>query len=281
MRLRILFGCLLASTACGKGDKSSVDAGRDASMLSAGHAGSSESIGGHTGTSGAGGHAAAGQAGTSTRDAGVHDAAVPKDSGSLADAMTRDAKVDANDAGPVDAGDKPAACSGEFCEDFETGSLDPAVWTKTSVSGSSNSVKVQSAMKAHGQYAAQFHAKGGSQLAMMFLQKLPSDLQKHYFGRLYYYASDFPTESGGHTAYITSSNTLQNFPDSDHHLEVASYATNAGAIWQMTYWTGDGPEYIGSGGQIPKAKWFCLEWEFNDSPDQIAIWVDGDGTTQG
>jgi hypothetical protein len=49
----------------------------------------------------------------------------------------------------------------------------------------------------------------------------------------------------------------------------------------MTYWTGNGPEYIGSGGKIPTATWFCLEWEFNDAPDEIAIWVDGDGSTRG
>jgi hypothetical protein len=223
-------------------------------------------------------------AGSSTKsDAGpARDASVPKDSGPApADAHVNllDANSQGADAGHADSGAGAAACAGLFCENFESGSLNSSVWTRTETS-KGNSATVQGTQKAHGQYAAQFHAKGGSSYSMIFLEKLPAALEKHYFGRLYYYASGFPTESGGHTAYITSSNTLAGFPDNDHHLEVSSYY-DKGGTWQMTYWQGDGPEYIGSGGQIPKAQWFCLEWEFNDTPDQIAVWVDGDGSTRG
>jgi hypothetical protein len=219
-------------------------------------------------------------------DAGTaHDAGMPKDSGTPVDAnmKPKDAAASGADAAHADAGAADAAtpkCSAAFCEDFESGSLNTTTWTRKETSNG-NSVQIQSTKKAHGQYAAQFHAKGGTSLSMILLENLPDALQKHYFGRLYYYASDFPTESGGHTAYITSSNTLKNFPDSDHHLEVSSYSSDSGPIWQMTYWTGDGPEYIGSGGQIPKASWFCLEWEFNDAPDEIGVWVDGDATKKG
>jgi hypothetical protein len=221
-------------------------------------------------------------AGNNKLDAGRSDAGLPKDSGTHpvdAHVMARDASHPDADAGPGDAGSTPASCTHAFCEDFESAALNASVWTRKETS-QGNSIQVQSAQKAHGKYAAQFHAKGGSSYSMMFLEKLPAALQKHYFGRLYYYTTGFPTESGGHTAYITSSNTLSGFPDNDHHLELASYF-GSDASWQMTYWQGDGPEYIGSGGQIPKAQWFCLEWEFNDAPDQIAVWVDGDGSTRG
>ena len=167
------------------------------------------------------------------------------------------------------------SCSGLFCEDFEVGQLDKTVWTKTQIS-SGNSVTVQDKQVAHGKYAARFHAKGGTDYSVILHDGLPAALQKHYFGRLYFYATDFPNENGGHTAYVWSSNGISGFPYMDHHLEVASYHESAQVTWQMTYWTGDGPEYIGTGGKIPQAKWFCLEWEFNDAPDQIAIWVDGD-----
>jgi hypothetical protein len=193
-------------------------------------------------------------------------------------AALSDSGVDASEADSGSA--EPTTCAGAFCEDFESGGLRTDVWTRKECS-KGNSAAVQSARVAHGQYAAQFHAQGGTSVAMIFLENLPAALQKHYFGRLYYYATGFPTESGGHTAYVTSSNTLMGFPYSDHHLEVASYVGSSGPIWQMTYWTGDGPEYIGSGGKIPVSQWFCLEWEFNDEPDQIAVWVDGDGTTRG
>jgi hypothetical protein len=169
----------------------------------------------------------------------------------------------------------PGPCKGSFCEDFERGELDTSVWTRTQLS-SGNTANVASDMVAHGKYAMHFHAKGGSRYSVILHDGLPSALSKHYFGRLYFYASGFPTESGGHTAYVTSSNTLDGFPDQDHHLEVASYYERSMPTWQMTYWTGDGPEYIASGGMIPTGRWFCLEWEFNDQPDAIAIWVDGD-----
>jgi hypothetical protein len=32
-------------------------------------------------------------------------------------------------------------------------------------------------------------------------------------------------------------------------------------------------------GQIPMGRWFCLEWEFNDKPDRIVEWVDGQQVT--
>jgi hypothetical protein len=275
-------GCVLCLTACGAGSVpgpsadakldaaapvAPIDSGLDAAIRAVNDA--------QVSLTGAGADAARMAAGAVSTAAGS--------GGTAADGGTSGAAAGNAGAGhagsAAGAGSTPAACSGAFCEDFETGSLRTAVWTRKETSNG-NSVQVQSARVAHGQYAAQFHAKGGTATSMLFLENLPAVLQKHYFGRLYYYASDFPTESGGHTAYITSSNTLSGFPYSDHHLEVASY-TSGTASWQMTYWTGDGPEYINSGCQIPKAQWFCLEWEFNDAPDEIGVWVDGDASTRG
>jgi hypothetical protein len=207
----------------------------------------------------------------STRDAG----------GEIGDAQV--ARPDAgrtNDAGVSPDATAPA-CSAVFCEDFETGSLDTKRWTKTDTDVSANSVKVQSTVVApgHGRFAAQFHAEGGSSRALIFLESLPQTLRKHYFGRAHVRITDFPSEGGGHSAYVFSG-SLAGYPWMDHHLEVGSYSSGS-PVWQMTYWTGEGAEYIGSGGHIPKDAWFCLEWEFNDAPDQIAVWVDGDGTKNG
>jgi len=152
------------------------------------------------------------------------------------------------------------------------------VWSRTSVSPG-NTITVQSASVAHGAWAARFHAVGGTSIAMMFDDAVPPALEKHYFGRMYYFATGFPSESGGHSAYITASNGATGFPYHDHHLEVGSFLDTKGPIWQLTYWTGDGPEYIGAGGSIPKAKWFCLEWEFNDSPD-LRLQGGGDALVQ-
>lgn len=223
-------------------------------------AGTSAAGSGGVGVGGGGTSGASGRAAGSGRDGGAHAAGV---SGA------------ANGGGGSGGASAPGACPGLFCEDFERGELDTLVWTRTQLS-SGNTAEVATDMVAHGKYAMHFHAKAASRYSMILHDGLPAALNKHYFGRLYFYASGFPTESGGHTAYVTSSNTLDGFPDQDHHLEVASYYEKSMPTWQMTYWTGDGPEYIASGGMIPTGKFFCLEWEFNDQPDSIAIWVDGD-----
>ena len=238
----------------GNGGHAAPSAGAQSMMMrgGAGGAGGAAAMSGTGGAMGASGHTAA--------DSGAGGAAAGSGGANAA----------------AGSGGAPATkCTGLFCEDFEGGELDKSVWTRTELSNG-NSAQVAKDRVAHGQYAMHFHAQGGSRFSMILHDGLPEPLRKHYFGRLYFYATGFPTESGGHTAFITSSNTLSGFPDQDHHLEVASYYESSGPTWQMTYWTGDGPEYIGSGGMIPVAKWFCLEWEFDDEPDAIEIWVDGD-----
>jgi hypothetical protein len=51
-----------------------------------------------------------------------------------------------------------------------------------------------------------------------------------------------------------------------------------GGRWQLTYVdlrpNGDKEDYH-SGGTMPLDRWFCLEWEFNDHPNRVAIWIDG------
>jgi hypothetical protein len=53
-------------------------------------------------------------------------------------------------------GTPPGGCAGLFCEDFESGKLDPAVWNVQTFGG--QTVVVQKGLAAHGMYAAQFHA---------------------------------------------------------------------------------------------------------------------------
>jgi hypothetical protein len=185
-----------------------------------------------------------------------------------------DAFAGADDAAatPDDAHVEATGCAGLFCEDFE-GDLDTARWTFQQAS-SGNTIEVQAGEVHHGASALHLHARGGSERAIVATDALPASLRTHYFGRLYMRITDFPTESGGHSAFVMSGGSLDGFPYRDHHLEVGSY-TGGSTEFQITLWQGDGPEYIGAGGDFPKNRWFCLEWEFGDSPNQIAVWVDG------
>jgi hypothetical protein len=49
--------------------------------------------------------------------------------------------------------------------------------------------------------------------------------------------------------------------------------------WQLGFdqlgMTPSGEEVFYPTGQVPVAKWTCLEWEFNDQPDSDTAWVEG------
>jgi hypothetical protein len=157
-------------------------------------------------------------------------------------------------------------CSGVFCEDFESGSLNPAVWN-TETSGG-QTVTVESTVTAHGKYAAQFHAKPNLESYDFIITKnAPAALRGHHFGRAYFNVS--PKPPAEHTEFLFAGTA--GFPKLKY-LEVAGI----GAAWQLTYvdLVGGGESYA-SGGDAPDARWLCLEWEFNDTPDQITVFVDG------
>ncbi|MBK8717134.1 MAG: hypothetical protein IPN32_20670 [Deltaproteobacteria bacterium] len=239
--------------------------------------------GGDGGSSDASSGAGTGPASTSADGSGSGDATAATTTGA---GVTSDATATSGSSGGTvgdssdgssdgSSGDTGAvACAAVLCEDFEQGALDEMVWTRIETDDG-NTVTVQSDVVAGGSYALQFHAVGGTSLAMMFTEAVPEPLRQHAFGRVMFRATDFPFENGGHSAYVLGGNGLDGFPWADHHLEVGSYYDGPGPIWQLTYWTGDGPEYIGAGGHIPQDEWFCLEWEFNDEPNQIRVWVDG------
>src|SRR6185503_2702589 len=103
-----------------------------------------------------------------------------------------------------------------------------------------NAITVQGTNVAHGSWAARFHAVGGTSIAMMFDDRIPAPLEKHYFGRMYYFATGFPSESGGHSAYVRASGGETGSLYHDDHVGVWSFLDTKSPISQLTYSTGDG-----------------------------------------
>ena len=166
------------------------------------------------------------------------------------------------------AGGKPAGCIGLFCEDFESGQLDPAVWTIKANQG--QTMKVQGEQVAHGKYAAQFHgAPNVVSYNFIVASHAPAELRGHHYGRAYFHVTPKPPQK--HTAFIFAGTA--GFPKLKY-LEVAE--SDLG--WQLTYvklTEPTGESYTPATGAVPLAKWACLEWEMNDMPDQIRLSVDG------
>ena len=243
---------LLALAACGSSGAKPSDGGAvDASTQD-------EAQGGGQPDGGVGGDAAA----EAAAEAAGHDAAPETDSAATAETGGGDA-----------AGEAGAACTGVFCEDFETGKVDPAKWT-TKISGGAT-IAIQQQTVAHGRYAAQFHSpdpQAGSPQDYVYIiaSNVGAGLTVNNFGRAYFYASPKPVSVD--TGLIFGGTA--GFP-SPNYMSIAS--SNGG--WQFGYIqlmgspVGEVQNYPTA--QMPAATWMCLEWEFNDQPDTINVWGDG------
>jgi hypothetical protein len=154
-----------------------------------------------------------------------------------------------------------------FSEDFESGALDPALWSQQ-ITGD-NTIAVQSDKAAHGKYALLVRCPAPSDHTYAFItaHSVPEALRHHLFGRAYVFVT--PALPDRHTILLTAGTS--GFPKYKYE-EVASAHTR----FQLTYvdQVANGEDYH-SAGQVPLGRWFLLEWEFNDHPDQAAVWVDG------
>ncbi|HEY5090890.1 MAG TPA: hypothetical protein VIK30_13015, partial [Polyangia bacterium] len=179
-----------------------------------------------------------------------------------------------------DAGVGVSTCAGLICEDFETGSIDSAKWDTVTKGGT---VMVQEKQVAHGKYAMQVHGVSGASddWALLVAKSVPAALKGGTtFGRAYVYVAQAATASihvqlafAGHDGSGTATGPA---PFTKlRYMEVASYS----GAWQLGFDLLDvSPsveEVSYSKSRLPTNKWACLEWQFEDHPDRVTIWVDG------
>lgn len=161
-----------------------------------------------------------------------------------------------------------------FTEDFESGAVNPAVWDQRT-SGDAT-VKVEAADGAHGKYALHVHVPdNGPRNAFAFLvaTHLPDSVRSHYFGRAWMKIS--PATGNTHDVLIFTGEP--GWPTAKFQ-EIGAWR----AVWQPSYQENKSAPRQGRGEATfhgesgpPADKWFLLEWEFNDNPTSIAMWVDG------
>jgi len=158
-----------------------------------------------------------------------------------------------------------------FSEDFESGAIDRNLWTQD-VTGDSV-LTVQQDKVAHGKYALLVRCPTPAQRthALIMAKNLPEPLRHHLFGRAYMFIT--PSVPDRHTIFLTAG--TNGFPKYKYE-EVATAHNRFQLTWVDT--RPDGPllEDYHAAGDIPIGRWFLLEWEFNDQPDQAAVWVDGE-----
>jgi hypothetical protein len=158
-----------------------------------------------------------------------------------------------------------------FSEDFESGSLNKAVWKTLDVTNAT--FTVQSTQVAHGKSALQVHyPKGEKSFAFIVASHLPDSVRSHFFGRAYVFIS--PSVPIGHDVLLnagTAGYPISNF------LEVgASRGKNIMVSYQQNAADIPRNETTLPGVAYPLGRWFCLEWEFQDHPDRVTAWIDGE-----
>ena len=220
---------------------------------------SAGSAGSHGAQAGAGGQSGGGVGGVSSRTGGSAGGAPSGTGGGAGGA---------------------SSCVGLLCEDFETGGIDPAKWD-TSLKG--GTLAVQSQQGAHGKYAlhVQGLGSGSDDWATLFAKNVPSGLKSATtFGRASMYFSSAASASLHiQFAFAGSNGTgsgsgpapLQKM----RYLEVGSYDGQ----WQLSMDIHDVTPNIEdsayAGAKIPVEKWVCVEWELEDQPERITLWVGG------
>lgn len=177
--------------------------------------------------------------------------------------------VPAASSAPAAKPRKPAAQPKPlFSEDFESGAVNPAVWSQD-VTGDAV-LTVQFGKAAHGKYALLVRSPAPAMRTHAYLRaaNLPEALRHHLFGRAYVYIA--PVVPDRHTVLIQIGAT--GWPKSKFD-EVATSHGN----FQTTFTdnVGNGEDWH-PGPPVPLGRWFLLEWEFNDQPASETIWVDGE-----
>ena len=227
-----------------------------------------------------GGDADAGPSEDSGVEGGDGDAAPSEDSGveggdatnpdaGVADAQREDGSSPADASPPDDAraGDAATSCAGLFCEDFETGRLDPNIWSLEK--GGGQTVAIEDQVVAHGKHSVHFHIPPNvGTYGFIITKGAPAALHSHYFGRASFYVT--PMLPAGNEQLIVAGNGT--IPDFDH------FFVSVGALgWmrKVVLNTVVGEEETWGNAPIPSTRWACLEWEMNDVPGRTTLFIDG------
>jgi hypothetical protein len=167
----------------------------------------------------------------------------------------------------------PAQNKPVFEENFESGKLDPAIWDQR-VTGTATAA-VEPVDGAHGKYALHIHYPdmAARSYAFVVATHLPDSVRTHFFGRAYMKIT--PGLGTTHDPLIFAGEP--GWPISKFE-EIGAYRGD----WMPSYQENKSPAGQGRGEVTyhtdtapPFDKWFLLEWEFNDAPASITVWIDG------
>jgi hypothetical protein len=162
---------------------------------------------------------------------------------------------------------RPANGPALLGDDFESGEIKwPQIVTAPAT------IKIVQDRVAHGKNAVVMHYPAGTRGVWAFIAApLPDSLHDELWGRAYVYISSLPP---AHSVLMLAGS--HGFPIADF-LEIGTQNGLFQPSFQLNAPTPERKrgETVGHEGNVPLAKWFCLEWRFTDKPDRIVMWIDG------
>jgi hypothetical protein len=239
--------------------------------------------GGSAGTSGAAG---VGATGGTNRDAAASDQTT--DSADVPTSVPDASSIDSADSSEASEAGTSAACktSGtELCDDFESGTIDPKVWTTHTTSGAT--LTVDAAHVHSGAHALHVKLVAGAQQTAQIADAMtfPAKNNTFYTRAYFYFSPDLPADmmGGYHMAYLlaTGNNDLG-------FVEAGLGSAGNKQVLGYSEYYGDGPDVHAHGPTftefgpdsstklVPKT-WLCLElMQGGDATTtHRRIWVDG------
>src|SRR5450432_225883 len=273
---RLISSCLALGAfcnACGSDASSSSSTGGGsggAGGSGSGIAGTVQAGGGGSapgGAAGGAGQAGAGQGGTLGGSAGTGQAG-----GSTGGAGNVRGYYSTN---PAEFAGAPR-CSGldlQICEDFESGTFDPATWTLHQ-SAAADAPTIDSMHVMRGTKAAHFHTSN-NELSYISETKTFPEMNDTFWGRMFFYIDALPvTPTGAHFTVVEGAGT----GDTSKVREGGQYrkfgvGTDGGPTGDWTNIDQDPTKDTAK--EIPEKTFVCIEWEYKGDTNETHFYADG------
>lgn len=174
-----------------------------------------------------------------------------------------------------------AAAHVQLCEDFESGAVDPEIWT---VVGTAPVVDDQQA--ARGQHALHIKMDGNGPSLIKETKTFPA-ANDTYFGRMFVYFQSLPVPSAdfpySHWTFAAASGTgvkgeVRLSGQLQHGVNLFGVGTdslddpNGSGDWTNP---DQDPGPNGTPSPVPSGQWLCIEWMHDGAHNQTRFWWDG------
>lgn len=173
-----------------------------------------------------------------------------------------------------------AAAHLQLCEDFESGALDPAVWTATGVAP-----VVDDRRAARGRRALHVRIDGNGPSAIAETRTFPA-ANDTYFGRMFVYFQSLPAPAAGfdyaHWTFAAASGTgvkgeVRLSGQMQNGVNLFGVGTdslddpNGSGDWTNP---DRDPGPAGTPSPVPAGQWLCIEWMHDGAHDRTRFWWD-------